>query len=497
MQRNRRYGWMSDTNTFVGDAQYVYSENIEVRKNPEYLRLSNKSKNRITTDYNVVNMLTFTDRRGIFLFWEWWQVSDLWVPLYTLSWWEEILDAIAFNDYYLLFYVRSNRIRMASIDIGSANAWNWTGNVTEDIQDWTGTVIEYDIWYNSSNQRKIWLQNRANQILYIASWKSTHRLFVSSGWDRVSEALIENIDNDFVWITQHGNYFHLYLNNWRKYLWDWQWWETKQLALLNTELNITNVIETPTVDYIVWDNASQDTTLYYSAWLDMFKKVKKTIKIAEPEEKYKFLIESWSISNHFAKYYDDITYFTGKCWDDADTWALISIWQEYDWFQTSVVNSITGCDWWNGTISAINCITTFGSWFLYYAWEWDLWWESYWVDYIYLWEWKQSSQEYQKQWELWSKRENYWNNALTKKIINSYIRADVDTSNYINVYYSIDWGSRTLWKRLDDSTKKRHKLLDLNKKFYEIQIKLEFVGTWTSTPKLYQFNLLPQVINEP
>jgi len=454
------FGGLSDTSTRLGIGQTPFAENIDFRRDPEYIQLSRNYENKFQTGNSL--MLCALDEKKYqhsFFAWENGEIyADNGNLVYTLSWWQDIINAIKFTDKYFFFYESGGLGYIMSIDVVNANNVAWAvWDVTEDY--WIYTWGHYEShWY-------MLVINDSDDFLYITMGHNVIRLDQSSV---ITEWI--TLEDSITGFTRHWWTYRLYTRDWMLYAWDWFSLQHDWFTHLNTYVRY--VYNSSGIDYIVWWTNWTYTTLYYAQWF--WKEILKKAVMIKDKDLYRYGIAN-NGGNYTMSEFNWIMYIT-----DINNGRIESFWKEYIWYPISysIDQVITDCNniW---LIYREN-----RSPFLYFSYS-DINWNYYiaWIQqgiahwYTYMSEWMRYSQKYS------------FDHVQKKEWMEINARCDIPNNTTVTMEYCLDW-----WPRITipSFVHWRSRLLaeNINDYFFEIQFRFLLTTTdETISPKLYDCTL--------
>lgn len=452
---NKRYWWMSDTSAIVYDWQFSYAEWIDITSleyvtpNPNITRES--ADMAATYIFNVwLDCSEWTASDEIYFFWENGKIiyKDV-TSVYTMTNSENIINAVLYNRNVLWFTKPSNKLTVSKISIDNVvSTWRWS--VTETRKEWNTT--DYIV-----NEIAILLWNN---VLLVWYGRSLWRLNASD----TREELIDDMVDDIIWLTSANTFIRIYLRNWQVLTYD----GASSNVDYTTNLEIGRTTETFGVrgtDYVV----SATEQLLVSNWLDYqkLKSSKNYVGIDWTYTKYKF---NWNM----VEYRGNIYWIT---WDSITSRGIIE-----NWLPTAFNKEITKFDDWVD-IYDIKALCKSRDWKTLYfiASENDTYKHRVVCSY-----------KKDKDTTAWSLAQIYSPKFMFGRIkrlgFELYIRADADSSNYIEIYYKINWWTWVLWSTINEDIDTF--ILNNSLTYNELELWFKFIGS----PKLYEyeFNQLPE-----
>jgi len=469
------YEWMSEDNVLWWPNRYLYSENIDVLSNSNYIQLYNKPTKAIYTLKNVNNQLSIINRitnaSTVLAFCDDWQVysEDEWdtavydnsslgnleYPVFTL--WDYV--------YFVNNTWPTSAFKLNRLTIANAFSATWTPTLaykdlaTDNYFEYSGVVISWPRAY-------IWL---GNKISVFNSWNNT-----------VSEYSLSQ--EEIAWITYMSWYFRVYTENWNLYLWDW---DSKLITeQINLWLNIERVKQVSNIDYVMTWELWEESGLYIVNWYTLTPLFRE--KNSSQISKWKFKFEKWaqtSIWNHF-----DNILLINEVWN----WnTVIDIYGNGiqglpKWY----TNLMSLCSTWK-KIDTLKSVIVF--WWYAYIWFSDIDWQNG-VDKIYL----RNTWTKQTSWEIVTNINDMQTWIDKKSLQQLFFRVwDITATQYIEVYTSIDWWTYTLKHTVNTQPKDNIVRLPLVWDFRDISIKFKFYTNSSTSPKIYNWYVLKYEQSEP
>lgn len=454
------FWWLSDTSTRLWLWQTPYSENIDFRRDPEFIKLSRSYENFFDTGTNL--MLCALDEKKYSHSFYAGENGTIYADngnlVYTLTGWQNILNAIKFGDKYIFLYENLGKLYIMKIDAANANNVAWLAwDVNEDY--WIYPSTHYD------SNGYLLAVNDSDDFLYITAGAKVIRLDQSSV---ISEWI--TLEEDITWLTRHGGQYRLYTRDWLLYSWDWFSLQHDWYVSLNTYVRY--VFNNSWIDYVVWGTTWAYSSLYYAQWF-WKQLLKKAVKILDQELYMYDIANVWG--NYTMAEFNGIVYMT-----DTDHWRIESVGQEYPGYPLSysIDNTITDyINIWmiyrenrspfiifsykdtsnNWHIARINA--GIASWYTY---------SSNW---------------------MWYSQKYSFDHVQKKRSPEVNTRADIPTGTNIDIQYSIDWGSwQPLATLIDGRSRFNAEVIDGY--FFEIQFRFLLSTIDDSkTPKLYDVSI--------
>ena len=546
---------MSDTDTRMAEWQYAYAENIDIRRDPDFIQLNSKPREVMITDA-FMNTYTrsVTQPSKYFFYWENGQVYSLaWEQVTTLPNSNNIVNSTVFAWIHLFIYVFGNSIKFGGIldnNVPEApiNAWNAAPWFVPEYTTWpiipyvngqsavTWAVppvppgaFDWEIYYNTSNgdvyiydqpsntyvlqENKVdptwWLPcipilNFNDNFLYV--WVADQLFRVRR--NRPGNAIVvdqpfeHSFPDNIRALTINGNLIKIYLANGNVYYWDQQ---SKDVSTFQrTDIPVRYVANFWAYDYIVgWWDASF-SHLYIWQWLQFqLLKVWQNSKWSEDNSKYRYEISNPCGFGSMTQY-GNIIFTWVRQWqlwsDPLAIWSWGNMQNGYP--IAHVIESTV-----NSALDPLERIGFFADWYgafpeLLYSREAN--WQTG-IDFIRLWL-DPIPNIFLPAWVVYSPK-YVLNHIDSKRIYELKVRyGDTAPGQTIQIEYSIDGGAYTGWFLIDentDSVRKESKfriILPLNElpedDFFEIQFKISFsTDDENLTPKLYDI-LFEYEINE-
>ena len=454
------FWWLSDTSTRMGSWQTPFAENIDFRRDPEYIQLSREYENGFQTGSNLM-LCALDEKKYSHTFYAWENgtiYADNGNLVYTLTGGQNIINAIKFWPYYIFLYENSSQLYIAKIDATNANnvAWN-PADVDEDYWIYPGS--HYD------SAQYLLALNDSDDFLYITAGHTVIRLDIS--WV-ITEGL--TLEEDITGMTRHGGTYRLYTRDWMLYAWDWFSLQHEGYTHLNTYVRY--VFNNSWVDYIVWGTNGRYSVLYYSQWFGK-EMLKKAISIWW-NELYRYDIDNvWG--NYTMTEFHWIIYLT-----DIDNGRIESIWKEYIWYPTSysIDNTIQDCNW-IGLIYHQN-----RSPFISFSYK-DT------ANNAYIARINEgiaSSYRYSLN-GIWYSQKYSFDHVMKKRWFEINARSNIPNNTSVIIEYSLDWWA---WQSIPALTGGRDRFLAENIPDYFYEIQFRFLLSTTdanTTPKLYDVSI--------
>lgn len=488
------FGGMSDIDTRMWVWQYSYSDNIEVRRDPDYCELALKPTLLFTTTeriYNAISVYTswwFTDNK--FFFGENWVVyNENGVQTATLPSWEDIFFSIYFawgnNPRLYFFYTEAGEVRIG------------------ELNDSTGAIINPNVSLLPIPAESIGfcypIVNVSDDFLYIGTWKNVYRITQQPWW--LFWQLAISFEDTITWITNTGNLLKVYLRSWKIYYWDWFSEQYDTYQEINTRVNY--VYNDWAIDYLFGWRTQIVPELHVVQWLQN-QIIKQTVisEWSEGRNKYTFRAPGTSSCNKTVQKYRNINYTVvlEEFWPEVSNNKIMSFGNEYNWFPASYVNQCSVIS--NGNRAVNIDMIHIPKWWVslfYSRQDTD---GNFWVDSLALTQGIVSTSEYQSEWVIYSQK-YILDHLSTKRIFEPKMRADTSPWQTIEIAYSLDgWPYQILTTvgGVDSERPESKYVYILNSipedDFNEIQFRYTLrTNDPTLTPRLYSFRM-PYELNE-
>ena len=456
------YEWFSEDDILWWPKKYLFSKNIDVLNNSNFIQLTNKPTKEFYTSETVENIIWIQDRitnaRTIVAFCSDWQV-------YTWQWWDTPVydDSSLWNFEYpifelwnYLYFITNNWPTSAfilnRISLSWAFSTTWSPTLTYKTLD-NNNYFEYYWAITDWANAIIWLWNKIN-------------VFDSVTWAVTSFTLTQE---EIAGITYTSWYFRVYTERWNMYLWDW-------ISALVTEkiflsLPIERVRQIWNNDYVITGEIWEQKGLYLVNWYKLDQLFKNKNSSVIWENKFNFVL--WN-NTSFTYYYDNLILINE--WDSTyiDIYGN-NIQGLNKWYSNLVANAST----WK-TLNWARSVFVY--WDYLYYWYADADWQK-WVDKVYLktTSWKQAT------WEIVLNINDMQTYIVEKHLVEMQFRvADVTATQYIEVYQSIDWWAFKLIETINEQPLKNVAKINLVWEFRDITLKFKLYTNWTS-PKIYNW----------
>jgi hypothetical protein len=464
-----RYGWMWDVEYewYNPKGYHQYFENLDIITKLRYIQLARKStKSFYTTKrmYCSVNS-----------WWNWFFAGENWF-VYCLSNWNNVYSRAlntkdyrnieVFWDYIYLFVDNSiDRITIANAEANIGTDWRDTF-VTENWKTITTTTHVQTIIFNNN--------------MYIVNWKSIDK--IDNLWNQSTDVL--TTDYNIVWITFYWPTIKVYDEMWNMFVWDWV--SSAAESSYNLKVNIEYVFNDWPFDYIVWwPSTYYQNSLYVISGID-----KQLLKRAKYNDNllyslYKFYSSNWYNWNSWIWKVNDLLYIpTVLTWSWNWKAKLYVYWHIFEWFPNSwSIYTAQNGDW----LDMDNIFTLlYRAWKLWYSWQ-DA--SHYWIDYI------DTASEWtinkQPTWTFITNKFDADYKTQQKVLKTIHIWCDIPSWTSLQILYKKDWGSFISIATLSntDTVNWIYKATNLWVLFWEIEFKFIFAGSWSDSPKLYDFNI--------
>jgi len=473
VQINKRYWWLSDTSSIVYDWQFPYWERMDL-SSLEYITPNPDTSlvQSFGTAYShaILDCCDWTDSDEIYMFWYNWTSAYVKYKDNTtvISWAcaTTTIVPVIYNSNVIYITNQSKQLTLNKIwlsDVSGNTAWGWQASQSTGWK--TGNTTSY---VTNDIPALVW-----NNVLLVWYGRSLWRLNASD----TREELIDDMNDDIVWLTSANTFVRIYLRNWQVLTYDWA--SSNVDYTTNLEVGRTvNVFWVRGTDYVITDTEQ----LLVSNWLDYqkLKAVKNYANIDWTTTKFSF---KWDPATYWQRVmveYKGSIYWVTK-------WSITSRGTLENWLPTAFNKEIVQTyDDWSGwyQIQKIYALSksrdgkTLYMVYHYSDWAYD----SY----------RLYSYKKDKDTSAWSLAQIYSPKILfgrTKRLWwELYIRADVSATKYITVYYKIDWGSWTERATINDDTRNTH-ILNNSLECNELELWFKFTGG--AKMREYDFNQLP------
>lgn len=246
---------MSESDTYTWEDMCAFSQWVDGKSEPEYLRLNRASIQSfstwtwlVTCQYN--NRAYFADDGNVY--------NDGGTIDMTAPW--PIYNCIFFDDNVIIFYLNTSTNRM---ELGRIPAPNWSPNYAwvlydffdESTSPFTAPLYNFFEYYSTA-------VNETNAIMHFAIWQYVYTVTADT-IPLVKKSL--NFEDQVVSITKQWSQYHIYTQTWRKYFWDGV--SDAVDGYVDLGETIKYVKDTRNYDYIVaWSGPWIYSRMYMSQW---------------------------------------------------------------------------------------------------------------------------------------------------------------------------------------------------------------------------------------
>jgi len=479
---NKFYWWMAWDDYVWSEWSYLFSENLDFRQNMNWIELVRALQVRWTTDNNTMTWFVEVfswSSKWVFAYWEDWTFySTSWLSLWATDIEKDLLNAIPFWDYIYFIYddwnAKMSRITKADAieNINVEDWFNW--RVTDDAITW----ITQD-----SDSGKYPMLNYVDEFLLIWVWNLLYKL---SAWDDTVISIFTNpFDADVVWITEYSGLFKIFLQNGKIMFWDWQ--SEAFAAITDIKNTIEHVYWNWNTDYIIaWYNFAY-SELHLLQWYN----TQLLQRVIYSEREGKTLYAFWDNANQSKPQIMAKRLWLLRIWASwsATEW-IYTYWTDVLWTQDAFQFNYSKDASWE-TIWRVNAIYPFTSW-LYISYSTSSWDKIWLVDQN-----VNPSNNKQTTWQWISRIFDAWSRTSTKQLQKIKVKVNnIYWNNYIIIYFKRNWWVyEEIWV-CNEYWKDLYEFITPVWEFNDMQVKVEFVWSWTSTPRLEEINIIYDIINE-
>lgn len=474
--------WLSWDDFLWREWSYLFAENIDARQNYNWIELVRALQVNWSTGSNTMNGFqeVFSwSSRWVFAYWEDWTFyNTTWLSLWATDATKDLLNWIAFWDYIYFAYrdwtdAKLSRITKADA-ISNINVENWFNwRVTDDAITWI-------TWY--ANSSKYPLLNYVDEFMLFWVWPKLYRLAI---WDSaVSNVFDNDLEADIVWLTESSWLFKIFLQNWKILFWDWQSQEFS--AITNIHNTIQHIYWYWDTDYILaWYNSSYSELHILQGYQTQLLQ-----RVIYSEREDKTIYAFWGNANTPKPQVMAKRLWLLWLWASwsATEWVY-TYWTDVLWTNDTFQFQYSKDDSWE-TIWEVTAIYPFTSW-LYISYRTSSW-DKIWLIDLNV----NPSNKKQDTWTWISRIFDWWDRTQIKQIQKIKVKTDnCSTSNYITIKLKRNWWSyETIWV-CNDNQKNLYEYISPIWNFEDLQIKAEFVWSWTATPKLQEINITYDIVN--
>lgn len=480
---NKWYGWLSDTDALMWEAQYSYGEDIEVGKNPEYVTIARAPESIGSTDklpYVAAGEYCASYDGEIYY--------TLWAQkVHTVTWTPDIINIEKFvvNDgsgnyvpMYIWMYKDWVQGKIGTIE-ESDTSWgsSWSGAASLDDERQT--------WLNVADQYPTAILD--NDFLYIGHGNAIARLTKEGIFNTTGNGTIKGLDGNVVYISVHNSALYVYTDSGRYYI-----RVPGETNAVDGNYQINSPVragfQMGNTDYIVAGEA-QNVNALYRVVGSQVQLLKKAVKWAGGT-KFQFDRQVVSGNGIIDEYYGKIFI----C-DKGSSDSIVTFGNEFNGFPNGFNKYLTRNPNWDNELELwfIKRIWTK----LYFGWEDSS--NNRWIASLDLR--PSETVNFQPTAEAYSQLYTRWVDRMQLREIN--VRTTATSGQPVRVYYSTNkWSSFTLLTILNDSTTEwRYREFGNNLDiwdFFDLMWKFEMDSlTWgTSAPYIEEFEFIVSKIDE-
>lgn len=468
---NSFYWGMSDTDTLMSVAQYAYSHNLDVTKDPDFAQLARKPELQVATSDLMLAGVEYNG--NVYFFGKGGRIYNTSWLVATLAGGYDIFTAVAFAWTVYFFYRVVNEIRIGEFD--------WASIVNANV------VLNWPVPYTAWSDYCAPVINIQEDFIYVWGSTAVYRLTKQPGG--LFAELWVQLEATVTWITSVGNLLKVYLDNGRIYYWDGFSEAVDTYQETNTKVNY--VYDDWSVDYVFAWASSVYSELHVSQGLELQLLKKRLLsKGSEGNNKFAFTVTS---CNHAVTKYQNVYYTATRNDEGTPRDQIVAFGNEYNGFPFFFNNIVDTNSSWDVMDDVWMVFTPVGWPSLWYSWESSAWFG---VDRLELSpDLSFSIPLYHDQWVIYSPKYVIDHNEV-KRIKGMDLRADTNnTGQNIDIYYSLDGESYQLLVNIawEDTYRKETKQRKIIKEviaddFYEIQFKFVLNTNDSSlSPRLYDF----------
>jgi len=470
---NKFNWWISNDDFLTTGKQVLYTENLDINTNSNFVTLNKDSEWRFTTTDKVnwfIEARSGTSKE-VFAYTEDWKIYDTsdWTVEFTFSPARKLLNAWRFNDY---IYFLTDEPWLARITEANAYSNLWTWNVDESI---TTTWDSLPSWWDIFPVTVL-----LNEKFYLGKWNTV------SVVDKTD--VIENFDIwdwEVVWITRVWWVFKVYSENWVIAFWDWT--SSSIDSFLEVQEQVRWVINDWKTDYIIAGHTDFQARVKVLNWYT----IQDLLQARDSDRLWDEIFKIEYIETNQWGRLSDIIYFS-QDWISGKqllSWwtnnPVLSKWINIPFSKDSNGNNIT-------SITSIYWVELTATDRLL------IWMDSNSQDAVEYIDVSTTTPLYKDAWYLQTTAYDWWTKTIRKRIEEIRITtSDCDTNNTVELEYSIDWWAFSSLKTINSWTWiTRSKIYAAKDAFYDIAFKVNFVSAWTATPKFYEIKLIYSIIEE-
>lgn len=456
------FWWISEDDKITNEQEVLFSSNVDLTSNADFVNVSPRISNVITTTDNIESMfnlnvwdtsliLACDDSRNLYKL----NSASPSIPVWTTErvvwyWWT--------SEYLYMFDTSEDIHRILLSDTSNSD---WTTFITK-----TGSVTASNIWtpYIVSDE----------DTAYIWLWTSVSRVN-NSTWV-VDSANTFTLSTNIVWLSKIWDKLTIYQENWEMVLRDWIAWSSTER--INLWINIKTIKQFWVDIYIIWNWA-----LYKLNWFTLEEIISNSYSDAL---RWKKIEPIWAIWNMSIWIHTNILYLISEWSADIDSidWLnfwnnwILTVWNKKKWFPVAVnkfidrnysLNKFNDI-YWILTVPNLNS-TTYSS-ILYIAYRDEL--GNYWIDNITL---TDGSYFCSDNWIVVLPTFDWWDKATKKTLHKLKLWLDLETSEDNSVVvYKVDNDSTyrlqpITWDLTTSTITKSKKNIDW---FYYLEINEDF-----------------------
>lgn len=469
--------WEADSSSKWPDNSFYSAENVEIRRDLQWVRLSSALETYWTYDASIIYMTTQT---------------ELWVwtnPIICLSNWKVYFGATnvftlaeATTEYNKIIWIGYQNVSWTEYLYYFTDTSSWTWKVHRTDIDWNSistNVLTYTVKQQSEDVRAYCINYTWN--LYVAT---SNKVFIMDNTWVLEEAL-ELESNWFIsWFTQFQDRFNIYMNKryatWKQYVWSWVDWTEPYYAQEWYWLPVLWITNDWSSDYwILWPWWTY-TDVYQIPWTQKWE-----LRVTNEWDTNSRELNSYISNRQWILY---ISWW--KSWESSNYW-IYTYWNYFPWTPKSLVQQFS----WTTSQFKYQAHTTDRTYFacadnkVYYIIH----------DFIPI--------NYASSWYIITKlyEENAWEE---KKITKIKVWFKLQTQSSIKIYIRKEvWDSWLLVKTIDYTTYQNKRTCTISPaeinsvnlwNFTTLQIKSELIA-WTSTdytPILKRITTFMETVNE-
>lgn len=460
-------GWISEDDKLVYDWQVLYSENLDLTSNSNYVSLSQKPTNLFTaTDY-VQTMYYLRRWYNKLICWLW--------NRQIYYWWEKqtnnsssLIKAFWSNSKYLYYLESTESVKR--ILLTDLHQSDWSAYLTETITWWTLA--------NTWDNKVFIVENENNAFLFY--WTNIVEIDNDTGWLlNTKDFLYDRV----VWVAYISSSIYIFQADWRVFLWDWI--SDSYSESFNLWIAPDIIKQSANNIYVVWEWSLYQLNWYTleKIWASYYSDVLNSNKFNFADS---FASVLWFMKQIVYIWWNNILSFQDSTWTDKfwDSAPLVTFWIKKTWFPYAVNNWIsTGSNdipyeviyWvtaWSVSYNSLNDK-------VYIAYQDANW--NYWVDEVNVW---YMLNRTLRKWVLVFPTFDWWDKRKSKRLAKVKITADLNnklnwSSWEFRFYNLVDWTlvplvgwdiakSKITWDKLDEYT------LMVNSNFHDMNLAVVF-----------------------